>query len=184
MTRSRWSISAPCLLNSRHKEGFSKPNFLPTCSRVSGSDAAQRAVTRAPSGSRLCSVMRFLGAAISPSSVQQQAPSLYAAHPRITWHNTQRAPVSLQATSAGHSPHAFRLQAATFAGITRTLAERCTFFGRGTGQAQCTQKSARPQRSPVVWHTSAALHHRTVTIVATASASDTPSRLSVLQVPK
>ncbi len=64
MTRSRWSISAPCMLKSRHKEGFGKPNLIPTCSLVSGSVAAHRAVTRAPSASRLCSVMRFLFADI------------------------------------------------------------------------------------------------------------------------
>ena len=64
MTRSRWSISAPCMLKSRHKEGFGKPNLIPTCSLVSGSVAAHRAVTRAPSASRLCRVMRFLFADI------------------------------------------------------------------------------------------------------------------------
>jgi hypothetical protein len=66
MTRSRWSISAPCMLKRRHKEGFGKPNLIPTCSLVSGSVAAHRAVTRAPSASRLCSVIRFAFADIFP----------------------------------------------------------------------------------------------------------------------
>jgi len=65
ITSSRWSISAPCLLNSRHREGFANPNFIPTCSRVSGSVDAHSAVTRAPSASKLCRVMRFLVAMIA-----------------------------------------------------------------------------------------------------------------------
>jgi hypothetical protein len=99
ITRSRWSISAPCMLKSRHKEGFGKPNLIPTCSLVSGSVAAQRAVTRAPSASRLCSVIRFLFADIFSGFVPKSRGLQHfsdATHATLEMENSTRFEVTTE----------------------------------------------------------------------------------------